>query len=286
MNGERDLNGERGDGEPGDAATGHRVVRPPVLYAGTPVVLIGTTNADGSPNLAPASSYWALGRMIVLGLETDGHTLNNIAERPELTVSFPSPSIWESVERIADVTGREEVPAAKAGRYTHAADKFALAGLTAQPSELVAPPRVAECLLQFEAKVRRSTVGVNGEYAIVEAEVIRVHADQRILQDEDHVDPASWEPLIYSFRHYFGLGERVGARPPRGRTQSAIDAAVAEAVRTGDDSLLEDEELGGDSACWLPHLCQRCGSLRVDDGSCWYCDVAAQTGIGQEFDVS
>lgn len=34
----------------------HTVIEPNILYFGTPVVLISTENADGTPNLAPMSS--------------------------------------------------------------------------------------------------------------------------------------------------------------------------------------------------------------------------------------
>jgi flavin reductase (DIM6/NTAB) family NADH-FMN oxidoreductase RutF len=37
------------------------VAEPAILYFGTPVVLIGTCNEDGSYNLAPMSSAWWLG---------------------------------------------------------------------------------------------------------------------------------------------------------------------------------------------------------------------------------
>ncbi|MEA2222773.1 MAG: hypothetical protein QOH83_1149 [Solirubrobacteraceae bacterium] len=46
----------------------HTITDPPILYFGTPVVLISTENEDGSPNLAPMSSAWWLGRRCMLGL--------------------------------------------------------------------------------------------------------------------------------------------------------------------------------------------------------------------------
>lgn len=247
----------------------HRVVRPPILYAGTPVILLASLNADGSPNLAPASSYWALGQMLALGLETEGQTLANLQERPQLTVSFPSPPLWPAVERIAELTGRAEVPAAKAGRYTHHADKFAAAGLTPQASDLVGPPRVAECLLQLEAEVRRITPGVTGEYAIAEAEVVRVHADRRIIADGDHIDPLAWQPIVYSFRHYFGIGEPLGAR---GGAPAAVDA-LSDSGSDFDVDAGELGEVGGDSACWLASVCPECGAMRDGDGPCPRCDA-------------
>jgi flavin reductase (DIM6/NTAB) family NADH-FMN oxidoreductase RutF len=53
------------------AQAGHVTITPSVLYFGTPVVLLSTENADGTFNLAPMSSAWALGQVIVLGLGAD-----------------------------------------------------------------------------------------------------------------------------------------------------------------------------------------------------------------------
>ena len=191
----------------------HVVISPSIHYVGTPVMLLATANADGSANLAAASSFWALGQFLVIGLETDSCTFDNVSARPELTVSFPSPGIWEAVERLADTTGRVEVPPAKLARYRHERDKFSVAGLTPVASERVAPPRVLECALQLDAEVRRVPPGV-GEYAMVEAEVVRVHARPHIVKPgTQHVDPRAWEPLLYSYRHYFALGAEQGFRP-------------------------------------------------------------------------
>lgn len=189
----------------------HRVIEPSVLYVGTPAYLITTVNPDGSPNLAPASSYWALEQMLVLGIETGGQTIANLLERDELTVNFPSGDDWQAVARISQLTGRSPVPAAKAARYRHEADKFAAARLTPQPSELVTPPRVLECPLQFEARVERATPGLEESYWMVEARVLRVHAAAEILKPGTGlIDPTRWDPLVYSFRHFFRRGAELG----------------------------------------------------------------------------
>ncbi|WP_396655239.1 flavin reductase [Microbacterium sp.] len=188
----------------------HVEAHPSVLYVGTPAFLVGTTNDDGTPNLSPASSHWALGNMVVLGIEDDSQTSLNLHARGELTIGFPSPENWQAVVRLSTLTGRTPVPAHKAKRYRYEPDKFGAAGLTAQPSELVAPPRVRECRLQFEAKVRRLTPGVDGGYDMVEAEVLRVHADPGLLCPDGNVDPVAWHPLVYAFRHLFERGPEVG----------------------------------------------------------------------------
>ncbi|MFP3714948.1 flavin reductase family protein, partial [Puerhibacterium sp. TATVAM-FAB25] len=191
--------------------TDHVEIAPSILYFGTPVVLLSTQNADGSANLAPISSAWALGRTVVIGLGRDGQTAENLASRPELVINLPGPGLWPAVERLAPLTGRFPVPERKAAGWRHEPDKFAAAGLTAVPSRTVRPPRVAECPLQLEAVAARVQPDVTGEFVVVEAAVRRVHADPRIVvPGTDHVDPAAWSPLVYSFRHYFGLGPELG----------------------------------------------------------------------------
>ncbi|MGW1606854.1 flavin reductase family protein [Streptomyces eurythermus] len=189
----------------------HRVVRPSILYFGTPVVLLTTENDDGTFNLAPISSAWALGQHIVLGLGRESRTARNLAARPELVINVASPELWEQVELLAPLTGANPVPESKRAVYRYEPDKFAASGLTPADSHIVKPPRVAECALQFEARARALTPGGAGLFFSVECEVLRVHADERIVvPGTHHIDPALWSPLIYNFRHYHGLAPEVG----------------------------------------------------------------------------
>ncbi|MGW4379876.1 flavin reductase family protein [Kitasatospora sp. NPDC004531] len=202
-----------------DDRTTHRTIEPHVLYFGTPVVLLSTIDAVGAVNLAPISSAWALDRTVVLGLGPDGRTARNLAARPELVVNVPGPSLWRQVERLGATTGRPDAP-------HFVRDKFAHAGLTAQRAELVAPPRVAECPLQLEARVADLRPDATGEFLLVEVHVLRVHAAGAItVPGTDYVEPAAWSPLVYNFRHYFGLGPELGhsarSRTPRLPAQPA-----------------------------------------------------------------
>ena len=60
----------------------HNVIDPAILYFGTPVVLVSSVNPDGSPNLAPMSSAWWLGRSCMLGF--------GAARRRRRTFSVPA----------------------------------------------------------------------------------------------------------------------------------------------------------------------------------------------------
>jgi hypothetical protein len=67
-----------------DLLSEHATVTPSILYFGTPVVLLSTENENGTFNLAPMSSAWALGHAIVLGLGAGGQTAHNLRSRHDL----------------------------------------------------------------------------------------------------------------------------------------------------------------------------------------------------------
>ncbi|MHB1787450.1 MAG: flavin reductase family protein [Acidimicrobiales bacterium] len=186
-------------------------VRPRVLYYGTPVVILSTLNPDGSTNIAPISSSWALGDRLVIGLGPGGQSSRNLAAHPQCVLNVPDAGLFRAVEALAPLTGADPVPAYKqAMGFRHEAQKFAASGLTALASTLVRPQRVAECPLQIEAEVRhlRTSDGPT-PFVVAELEVVRVHAHPAVVHDLEHIDPVAWRPLIYSFRHYFALGEEL-----------------------------------------------------------------------------
>ena len=195
------------------------VVNPKILYFGTPVVLVTTRNRNGSTNITPMSSAWALGDRVTIGLSGGGQGLDNLLREKECVLNLASEAMHAGVERIAPTTGRDPVPADKrALGYRHVVDKFALAGWHAAPSWLVAAPRIAEAPLQLEARVLHADfrgvsegVGNTGGYADIELQVVKVHVHADVVvPGTQHIDPRRYRPLFYVFRHYYGVGTRLG----------------------------------------------------------------------------
>jgi flavin reductase (DIM6/NTAB) family NADH-FMN oxidoreductase RutF len=194
-----------------------KTITPKILYFGTPVAIVTSANEDGSPNLAPISSFWALGWTMILGLLRDTKTLSNLEKNPDCVVNLPEPDLWRQVELLAPLTGLNPVPEEKASKFRYEGDKFHAAGLTPVPSERVSVPRVKECPAQLECKVKKIHA-LEGDTrlqqltggAAVEVEVLQVHLREDFVAGEHYVNPERWQPLIYNFRHYFGLGEELG----------------------------------------------------------------------------
>jgi len=82
-----------------------------VLYFGTPVVLIGSRNPDGSANLAPMSSAWWLGQSCMLGLGNSGQTTANLRRERRCVLNLAPSSLVDAVDRLALTTAAPAVPA-------------------------------------------------------------------------------------------------------------------------------------------------------------------------------
>jgi flavin reductase (DIM6/NTAB) family NADH-FMN oxidoreductase RutF len=193
----------------------HRVSDPAILYFGTPVVLVSTLSDDGSPNLAPMSSAWWLGRNCMLGFGARSKTPQNLIRTGECVLNLPSADMVAAVNRLARTTGSDPVPEHKVKMgYRHEADKFGTARLTLVESQCVKPPRVGECPVQMEAVLAAvhplcdSDPSRPGRLVSLEVQIVRVHLEESILMDghADRIDPLKWRPLIMSFCQFFGLG--------------------------------------------------------------------------------
>ena len=208
---------------------------PPILYIGTPVVLISTRNEDGSPNLAPMSSAFWLGWRGILGLDRSSKTTANIIRTNQCVLNLPSVEQVDAVDRIALTTGSEILPPHKMARgYRFVKDKFGTAGLTPIASETVDPPRAKECPIQMEAVVEHTynmsdnDPAFRGRRILFELRIQRVFVAPTILVDGDpnRIDPDKWRPLIMSFQKFFGLADR----QPRASRLSQIPEALYRSV--------------------------------------------------------
>jgi flavin reductase (DIM6/NTAB) family NADH-FMN oxidoreductase RutF len=196
----------------------HVTSEPAILYLGTPVVLISTTNADGSYNLAPMSSAFWLGWRCMLGLSAESKTTENMKRTGECVLNLPSVNLVGPVDRLARTTGSDPVPEKKVRRgYRFERDKFGIAGLTPVESETVWPPRVRECHVQLEAVVEavrglaEDDPMLKGRTNCFEVRIQRVHVHESILAagEPNRIDPDKWRPLIMSFQKFYGLGPQV-----------------------------------------------------------------------------
>ena len=197
-----------------DADPEFRTIEPKILYFGTPVALVSSLNEDGTTDLAPISSFWALGWTMTLGLLTETKTADNFDRHRECVVNLPSPRMWQQVEKLAALTGKNPVPELKKKQFHYEPRKFEVAELTPLASEIVKPMRAKECPVHLEARVTAlhklggDKLGALGGGVAAEIEVVRVYVSKDFVLKDNYVDPAKWSPLVYNFRHYFRLADQ------------------------------------------------------------------------------
>ena len=133
--------------------------------------------------------------MTYVSIRPQRHSHSMIQEKGEFVINLPT----EAIVKATDLCG------VKSGRDV---DKFALAGLTAEPSNLVAAPGIAECPISLECKVREVTH--LGSHDMFLADIVAVDVDPKYVDEKGalHIEKAGL--LAYAHGAYFGLGKQLG----------------------------------------------------------------------------
>lgn len=226
----------------------HVDINPDILYYGNTVILLSSINPDGSTNIAPMSSSWALGDTIVLGMGLGSRTAENLSARDEAVLNLPGPQLCEQVERLGDMTGTEHARQQHGHASLQTRDKFKAVGLTPERAECVACDCVRECKLQIEVKIVHREEDTKHRFLIVQTHVLKVHADASIIRGVTSlVDPNLWKPLIYNFRHYYTLSSQIGESsitqtPSVSRDDVSVNNPV-QCLRHGEHQCSQDKQI-------------------------------------------
>lgn len=162
-----------------------------------PVYIIGTYNADGTPNAMNAA--WggiSEEKEISICVDSAHKTAENILARKAFTVSMATAKYVTACDYVGVVSGNKEP------------DKFAKAGFHATRSEFVDAPLIDELPMAVECKL----ISYDSESCRLVGEIVTVSADESVLNEDGKVDPAKLQPITYDpmNHHYLVLGEKVG----------------------------------------------------------------------------
>lgn len=171
-----------------------------------PVVLIGSYDRHGTPNMMAAS--WvgiccSSPPCVSVALRKATYTYQNILERKGFTVNTPGLRLLKQTDYAGVVSGAHE-------------NKFAATGLTPAHSDLVDAPMIEECPVSLECKlIHTIELGLHTQFI---GEIVDIKADPEIL-DDDVPDLKKLQPFLYApaARVYFALGEQVAKAHVVGR---------------------------------------------------------------------
>jgi flavin reductase (DIM6/NTAB) family NADH-FMN oxidoreductase RutF len=170
-----------------------------ILYP-TPVMLVGTYDAEGKPNIMTAA--WggiccSSPPCVAVSLRKATYTYGNLVQQGGFTISIPSENHAVQADYCGMVSGKK-------------ADKFAEAGLTPARSALVNAPYIDEFPLVLECKlVHQIELGL---HTLFVGEILDVKADEDVLDDKEVPDLEKLKPFLYApeAKAYFGTGKRLG----------------------------------------------------------------------------
>lgn len=147
-----------------------------------PIAWVSTIGEDGVRNVAPHSYFNVVAHdppHVMFSSSGEKDTLRNVRAEGEFVVNLVTMDVVEAMNFTAtDFPGHE--------------DEFDWAGLTAEPSQRVAPPRVAEAAAHLECEVREIVRAGNGN--IVIGEVVHIHVADRVWRG-GRVDPELLDPV-------------------------------------------------------------------------------------------
>ncbi|MCY3020979.1 MAG: flavin reductase family protein [Planctomycetota bacterium] len=130
------------------------------------VVLVTTRSADGRPNVM-AVGWVAIASsdppMFVLGIDDGAYTYELITRTKEFVVAFPSERMARETLFAGSHSGRDK-------------DKFAEAGIGAEPAALVKAPLVADAVANFECVLVE--ISRPGDCPLVMGKVVAAHAHE------------------------------------------------------------------------------------------------------------
>ena len=171
---------------------GHRLPHDPfnAIVGPRPIGWISSQSSAGLLNLAPYSFFNAFNYTPpLIGFSSIGYkdTVRNIEETGEFVWNLVTRDLAEAMNLSCAAVAPE-------------VNEFELAGLTPQASNLVKPPRVADCPVAFECKLSqlirlRGANGVEVDSWLVLGEVIGVHIAENLLIDGVY-DTAAAHPVL------------------------------------------------------------------------------------------
>ena len=162
-----------------------------------PVFIIGTYNADGTPN-AMNAAWGGISEEteITICVDNTHKTAENLLARKAFTVSMATAKMMAACDYVGIVSGNKEP------------DKFSKAGFHATKSEFVDAPLIDELPMALECEV----ISYDEETCRLVGRIVNVCADESVLGENGKVDVAKLQPITYDpmNHHYLVLGEKVG----------------------------------------------------------------------------
>ncbi len=172
--------------------------KPSTILFPVPTVLVTTQMGEGEPNIITIAWTGIMNSVpptVYIGVQPIRYSHGKIKESGEYVINIPSVEQAKSVDYCGMVSGRD-------------VNKFEETGLTAVPSTHVKPPLIKECPVNIECKVKQ--VISLGSHDIFIAEVLAVHYDENVLDENGRPDIGKIKPYGFCMGEYRSISDKLG----------------------------------------------------------------------------
>ena len=158
-----------------------------------PIAFASTIDENGEVNLSPFSFFNVFSAnppVLIFSPSRRGrdnttkHTYDNVRKIPEVAISIVNYSMVQQMSLASS-------------DYPQGVNEFIKAGFTEAPSEIIKPPYVSEAPASFECRVNDIIpLGEQGGAGnLVICEVVRIHLDEAIFDEEGKIDPQNLDAV-------------------------------------------------------------------------------------------
>lgn len=163
-----------------------------------PVVMVSVADAAGNANIitvAWTGTVCSDPPMLSISVRPQRHSYQILKETGEFVVNLATEELTFATDYCGVKSGRD-------------VNKFEEMHLTAEPSDKVKAPMIAESPVNLECKVTQ--VIPLGTHDMFLAEVVAVHVDEKYMDDKGKFHLEAAKPIVYSHGDYLKTGEKLG----------------------------------------------------------------------------
>ena len=172
-----------------------RSMKPGTMLYPLPAVLV--TGGDMEHSTVMTAAWTGIVNsdppMTYVSIRPERYSYDIIKEAGEFVINLTTAEMAKEVDYAGCVSGRKE-------------DKFVKLGLIKEPCEVVKAPMIAQCPVCIECRVTEEKE--LGSHTMFLAEIVRVHADEKLFDKNDRICLERAGFLAYIHGGYLPVGSR------------------------------------------------------------------------------
>lgn len=163
-----------------------------------PVVMVSCRNKAGEDNILTVAWTGTINTnppMLSISIRPSRHSYLMIQESGVFTVNLTTRELMRATDFCGVTSGKD-------------LDKFQRCDLTKEEAELISCPMIAESPVNMECRVRQEMA--LGSHSMFLADILRIHADSRYMDERGKFCLEKADPIVYSHGSYYDLGQELG----------------------------------------------------------------------------